>query len=310
MFLLNDNGKLVDIEIKDIGNQCVFGHLSLQELISNQEFLQIENQVIESCNSSQARYKNSIDSFDEYSFGILNIVEVHDLYAEKDRVAFLLRKNQFFLIELVDTNKSILGLFEKVMKRFSKCAQFDVVVGAILESFLQNGYEVLDDIDKEITMMEVNVVEESADAKLNREIYALKDQISILRNYYSQLKEIGMCLQENANNLFTQEDLRHIKIFTNRASRLLQACNSKQEDIVHVREALDALLDYQLNYIMKFFTVITTIFLPLTLIVGWYGMNFHNMPELTWKYGYLSVIILSVLVVAGCLYLFKRRKLL
>lgn len=310
MFVLNENGKLVDIEIKDIKNQCVFGHLTLEELIANQSYLKVENQVIEACNSPQARYKNSIDSFDEYSFGILNIIELNDLYADRDRVAFLLRKNQFFLIELVDKNKSILGIFEKVIKRFATNAQFDVVVGATLEAFLQNGYEVLNGFDEEITLLETNIVEEKANAKLNKEIYALKDQISIMRNYYSQLKEIGMCLQENVNNLFTPEDLRHIKIFTNRASRLLQACNSKQEDLVHVREALDALLDYQLNSIMKFFTVITTIFLPLTLIVGWYGMNFHFMPELTWEYGYLSVIVLSIFVIFGCLYLFKKRKLL
>jgi magnesium transporter len=59
---------------------------------------------------------------------------------------------------------------------------------------------------------------------------------------------------------------------------------------------------------MKFFTVVTTIFLPLTLIVGWYGMNFKYMPELTWKYGYFAVIILMIAVVIACLILFKKKK--
>jgi magnesium transporter len=60
---------------------------------------------------------------------------------------------------------------------------------------------------------------------------------------------------------------------------------------------------------MKVFTVITTIFMPLTLIVGWYGMNFKYMPELNWKYGYLTVIIASILVVSGCIFFFKKKKL-
>lgn len=310
MIYLNDKGHLEEINICDVGDNCCFGHLTLNELIENQMYMKVDSQVIEACTSAQARYKNSIDSFDDYSFGILNIIEVNHLYADRDRVAFLLRKNQFFLIELVDSNKSIEDLFVKVIKRYCNNAQFDIIVSAILGSFLQDGYDALDKIDEVITLMETNIVEERASSKLNREIYALKDQISILKNYYNQLMEIGTCLQENVNDLFTPEDLRHIKIFTNRCSRLLNACISKQEDLVHLREALDAMLDYQLNNIMKFFTVITTIFLPLTLIVGWYGMNFTNMPELTWEYGYSTVILLSAIVVIGCFYFFRKRKLL
>ena len=59
---------------------------------------------------------------------------------------------------------------------------------------------------------------------------------------------------------------------------------------------------------MKLFTMVTIIFQPLTLIVGWYGMNFKNMPELGWRFGYLYVIILSILVVGGILYYFKKKK--
>jgi magnesium transporter len=61
---------------------------------------------------------------------------------------------------------------------------------------------------------------------------------------------------------------------------------------------------------MKLFTVITTVFLPLTLMVGWYGMNFDYMPELHWRYGYPALIVISVVVVVLCLILFKKRKLL
>ena len=59
---------------------------------------------------------------------------------------------------------------------------------------------------------------------------------------------------------------------------------------------------------MKVLTVVTTIFMPLTLIVGWYGMNFSGMPELEWKHGYLGVIILSLVVVIGEIIFFKWKK--
>ena len=59
---------------------------------------------------------------------------------------------------------------------------------------------------------------------------------------------------------------------------------------------------------MKILTIVTTIFLPLSLLAGWYGMNFTGMPELTWKYGYPTVIAVSILVVTVCLWIMKKKK--
>lgn len=81
-----------------------------------------------------------------------------------------------------------------------------------------------------------------------------------------------------------------------------------QEYSIHVRESYHAQLDNDMNRIMKMFTVVTTVFLPLTLIVGWYGMNFTTMLEITWQYGYLFVIILSIVVAILCFIYFKKKK--
>ena len=66
-------------------------------------------------------------------------------------------------------------------------------------------------------------------------------------------------------------------------------------------------MDIELNETMKVFTVITTIFLPLTLIAGWYGMNL-NMPEYASPYAYPAVILVSLLVVVGEIVYFKKKK--
>ena len=59
---------------------------------------------------------------------------------------------------------------------------------------------------------------------------------------------------------------------------------------------------------MTVLTVITSIFLPLTLIAGWYGMNFANMPELTWRWGYPAVILVSALILIVSLIFFHKKK--
>ncbi|MFV0480077.1 MAG: CorA family divalent cation transporter [Anaerorhabdus sp.] len=310
MFYQIDDKQLKKIVLSEVNEQSCVGKLSLAELKGLKDTLGIDQEILSACESSQAKYKNSIDSYDDYTFGILNIIDVHDLYHEKDRVAFLLKKDQFFFIELVDYNRSIEDMFEKVIARHQNNAQFEVVVAAMLSAFLQDGYEVLAEIDDEIIEVEMKIVEETGDSKLNKNIYELKDKTSVLKNYYHHLMEIGLSIQENENNLFTSKELHHIKIFTNRCMRLWSACQSTQEDLVHLRDALSSMLDYQLNRIMKLFTVVTTVFLPLTLIVGWYGMNFEYMPEISWRYGYIAVIILSAVVAVSCLYMFKKKKLM
>jgi magnesium transporter len=67
-------------------------------------------------------------------------------------------------------------------------------------------------------------------------------------------------------------------------------------------------LDIRQNRIMTILTVVTTIFMPLTLIVGWYGMNFRYMPELEWRWGYPVIIAVSLLIAIGCLLFFKKKK--
>ena len=78
--------------------------------------------------------------------------------------------------------------------------------------------------------------------------------------------------------------------------------------MAHLREAYQSQLSIRQNDLMKVFTVVTAVFLPLTLLTGWYGMNFVSMPELRWRYGYPAVIVLGAAIVGGLLYWFKRKK--
>ena len=81
------------------------------------------------------------------------------------------------------------------------------------------------------------------------------------------------------------------------------------------RDMVSGLLDIYLssisnrmNEVMKVLTIISTVFIPLSFIVGLYGMNFVNMPELQWKWGYFAVWVVMTLVVLGMLIYFRRKK--
>ncbi len=108
--------------------------------------------------------------------------------------------------------------------------------------------------------------------------------------------------------MFNTEDCRLFRLVASRADRLYDNTKMLREYTAQLRELYKSQIDIEQNKIMRTLTVVTTIFMPLTVIVGWYGMNFKFMPELASKYGYIGVIVLSLLVVIGEIAFFKKKK--
>ena len=113
-------------------------------------------------------------------------------------------------------------------------------------------------------------------------------------------------LSENENAIFEETTLKYFDRLQKKTERYYENVLNLREAVTQVRESYQAQVDINLNYTMKIFTVITTIFLPLTLIVGWYGMNFE-MPEYHWNHSYAMVIGLSISVVVAGVAFFKKK---
>ncbi|MFV0411856.1 MAG: CorA family divalent cation transporter [Oscillospiraceae bacterium] len=137
------------------------------------------------------------------------------------------------------------------------------------------------------------------------EISTLRKRLLKLKRYYESLFDSLVDMEENQNRFLTEGQLRYIHIVTNRADRLLRSVLNLRDYVTQVREAYQAQMDISLNQTMKLFTVITAIFLPLTLIAGWYGLNLA-MPEYLFPYSYPIVIGVSLAIAAGCIVYFKK----
>lgn len=312
MFYSISNKSFQPIDPEEITSQIpVVGFLSLEELQKYAGFFGFSFNTIEELRADSHNVRSTIDDYEEFSFGILNIVDVGDIQGERDRIGLYLKKNLFLLVDAVDKDKSTRALFDAVLERFRGQ---QVSVGRVLYGFFErligNDNRSLETMEYQVTEMEEEVEAGITDADFNSNLLLLKKDLLLLRSYYEQLIDIGESLQENENHLFDSSALHYFKMFTEKVQRLSNETQQLRENLVQLREAYQASMDYSLNRIMKIFTVVTVIFLPLTLIVGWYGMNFTTMPELTWKYGYLSVIVLSVAVVITCLIFFKKKHFL
>ena len=165
----------------------------------------------------------------------------------------------------------------------------------------------LDRLEADISDGETEVLTGAHEAYLDR-IIAWRQELLRLKRYYEQLDSIFDELAENDNSLLGKQNTRRFANLGNRMERYLNAVQSLRESVAQLREAYQSQLSIQQNDLMKIFTVVTAVFLPLTLLVGWYGMNFSNMPELSWKYGYPAVIVISLVIVMICLWTMKKKK--
>lgn len=172
---------------------------------------------------------------------------------------------------------------------------------------LKGDMERLDRFEGTITEAEEAALQNSQAGYL-AQIYEYRKELLRRKRYYEQLDAILDNLTANDNGLLSRDGVRHFAVVHNRVRHFCAGVLSLRDYVTQMREACQAQIDLEQNKIMRFFTVITAVFLPLTLIVGWYGMNFQYMPELRWRYGYAGVVLLSAAVCAALLIWFRRKK--
>jgi len=176
-----------------------------------------------------------------------------------------------------------------------------------LEQIVENDLPFMERYERELNRIEEAILASEEPVDLGR-VNEIHSDIRKLLIHYEQLIDMTQELEENENGFFSEENLRYIHLFMNLLARRHDSAASLRDYTMQVRDLYHAQLEVRQNRIMTLLTVVTTIFMPLTLIVGWYGMNFRYMPELEWRFGYPVVIAVSIGVAVACLLFFKRKK--
>ena len=286
------------------------GTLCVGDLPEAKRFFGFGEKVIEQCLSERDAYRNSVDVFDDYTFCVLTVVDAAHPLTHPDKVALLFKQNLILMVTLADEDGSAEGIFLRAATRYKpEAATMDKVVASVLEGFIDRDAQALAAMALDVGDMEAEIASGKVDRAFNAEIYERRKQLLYLRNYYEQLIDIGEELLENENDIFETDSLRYITMFVGRVGRLSTGVQQLRDSLAQLREAYQAALDYSLNRVIKTLTVLATVYLPPTLIAGWYGMNFRHMPELEWWFGYPLVIVLSVVFVLVSFLYFKRRKI-
>ena len=211
-------------------------------------------------------------------------------------------------IVFIDDTGAASAIVEGVMRTKKwKLPSLERFLYDFLDQIVKDDLRLMEKYESELDSMEQAIIDGDENLPSGR-LNDIRNDIRYLRIHYEQLMDLAAEFEENENGFFKYENLRFFRLFINRAERLHEASMSLRDYTMQLRDLYKAHLDIKQNRIMTVLTVVTTIFMPLTLIAGWYGMNFHFMPELNWKWSYPVVIILSIAIAVGSLLFFKKKK--
>lgn len=211
-------------------------------------------------------------------------------------------------IVLTDDSASLPPLLHRIAqeKRWTKGTVGQTLYD-FFEQLIARDLHRLEELEEQAEASEDQVLADGVDS-LSAAMNALRKETMALFRYYSQLDDVACELCENENGFFSETETERFRLFEGRVARLRENAQLLCEYCRQIQSAFQAQIDIRQNRVMQILTIVTTIFLPLTLLTGWYGMNFVNMPELSWKYGYLMVGVISAAVLVLGLWICKKKK--
>lgn len=255
---------------------------------------------------SSLKGTSTLDFYKEYFYG--NLILEKGIVQQTSNLFFLVNDSKIYFLHQnnLDVNKFVIKLNEKLEKYSTIYTKPIFLVLLIIEQLLKYEAEHAIKIQAIIDKIENNLISDNEVEGYNLKILNIRKQLTKFRKRNANINDVIDTLIAEQDNFL--ELSQYIKLLDNRALRLSHDIQNMIEHTLQIKEVYQNQLDINLNNTMNLFTVISAIFLPLTLIVGWYGMNFPNMPELKWAHGYPMVICLSIITIIYIVFLIKRYK--
>lgn len=178
------------------------------------------------------------------------------------------------------------------------------ILHMIIDELVDQYFPIMYHIEDKINEFEEN---ESRSHKIIEELYEIRGDLIRLRKTILPMRDLLYRIK-NFNLIQETGQFQHyFADIYDHLMKLTDMLTTNQEITADMRDNFMSIQSNKMNSIMMTLTVITTIFMPLTFIAGIYGMNFTNMPELHWKYGYFMILgIMGILAVGMSIWFYRK----
>jgi magnesium transporter len=251
-----------------------------------------------------------IEEFPKYLFIVLKMVVYNDIAGSLliEHVSLIVGENYVFSFLEDESNvfdtvreriRTAVGRIRSLKENYLACSLMDAVVDQYFLVVERIG-DRIEDIDEQI-LMEPRPEDITEIHRLKRDILKLRKAIWPFREAVGKVAKSGSSLVDSETAIFWRDLHDHI-------IQIIDMTETSRDILGGLHDTYLSSISNRMNEIMKMLTIISTIFIPLTFIVGVYGMNFKYMPELGWHFAYFAVWGVMLAIAFGLFLYFKRKK--
>ena len=256
---------------------------------------------------------NQRPKFQEYDkywfFTLKSILPSSTSEIEQEQLSFILTKNL-----LVSFQERKADYFDHIRERLRKNIGIvrerssDYLLYLLLESILDNYFKKLNEIEVEIEkLVQLNIDTDPSPAVM-KIIETYKRQVHKIKKTIIPIKEFVTKIEREEFNFINKKHIKYFYELKDLCLSLIDECEYIEVKLESHTNLFFSIQGNRMNHVVRTLTVVSTIFIPLTFIAGIYGMNFLNMPELKWKWGYPALLLFMITILIGMIVYFKRKK--
>lgn len=288
-------------EIKD-GSYPYVANISLEEFNEHVEFLDmgIDSKI-------KIEETTHVKTTADYMVGGISIPNRTDPSKPKDNFGFVVDRKGIVFLNDKGIAQNILDDIQNNTKW--RKPSFEYFMFDFLESIVENDLDYLEKYDQEMEEIERKIFEDDY-LDIQERLSKIRRILVNLSRHYERLMDLGDKFYANTSGFFHKKNLGYFEMFSEHVNRLLQYVESLKEYTIQIRDLYRTKIDEKQNKSMAVLTTIATIFTPITILTGWYGMNFSNMPELNHPYAYPILMVICFIIIVTSLIVFKKKKLL
>ncbi|BFT29688.1 magnesium/cobalt transporter CorA [Alteromonas sp. D210916BOD_24] len=254
-----------------------------------------------------------VDEYDDQLFVVVNLPSVTGADFSVQQACFFLGKH--YVVSFCSTDFS---LFQPVVKRLNEPASrlrknsADFLLYSLLDIVIDQGFPVLETLGWQLEALEEQILKSVGRDTLER-IHTIKRELILLRRMLWPQREVINHLLHGDHGSISEGTMIYLRDCYDHTIQVMDLLETYRDMSGSMLDIYLSSVSNRMNDVMRVLTVIATIFIPLTFIVGVYGMNFDpnagkwNMPELGWEYGYPLIWLLMISCVGVMVYVFRRK---
>jgi magnesium transporter len=275
----------------------------VEDLEHLQPLFNLHDLAVEDCLSEEDQ-RPKIEIYESHYFIVVNSIRFDD------EEIFLRALNVFlgrhYIITVTKQKINELRILKPMLWE-QEVSEPDRFLYLLIDLVVDNYFSVGDRIEARIEKLEEDILMHTKKSHLS-EIIGLRSEILWLKKMLGPQKEVINTLNKKDLRLIDDQLQKYFSDIYENAVKISETFETYRDLMGNLREAYQSSIANRANEIMRVFTAITTIFMPLTVITGIYGMNFDNIPETDTKYGYYGVIGAMVTLGCGMLYVFRKKE--